>query len=634
MKFMDPGMDPGMASAPRRDWKRALPYLGILGIFAVVFASLIAFRLVPVLDGHLMGPDSYMHMVRATHLHDTGGWFDISIPRSNAPYGEVLNWTRPFDVLLLLGAALLSPVLGFKAGLFWAGALSGPVLLMITALALAWAAKPFLSRELRCLAMALVLAQPAVMVYSFPGRADHHGLIYLTFIVVVGLMVRMIGRPYNHGLALAAGAVLGAGLWFSTELLLVLAVAFAAMSVNWILAGGDGARKNLAAAFGLTMMVLMALVIERPPGEYLAEEYDRISVVHFFIALVALGFWAVVRLSEQRGKGTGSVSGRIAMAACGAVAASALVFVVYPKLFAGPMVDFDPRVVEIWASSVNEMKPLFPVDAISSGKFLFYLGPSLVCVPFLLWVLISGRNQPQWWSWLYVGLTLGVYLPLAILHFRFAPFAELLLIVVLVEFVGRFQRWFQWNTDRLSGQLARGMIIAVLLAGWIGVGISVTAVTKSMKQPAVAGDRPPAVERCPKGRIASYLDSGRWRGDPRIILASVPSGPELLYRTRHKVVGTPFHRNAAGMVDVHNSFASADPQVAQRVVQRRGVGLILLCPVQAMLDFFHQNHGDDAFYLQLAGGRVPPWLRLVELPGQMGNFRLFEVIRPRPGSAS
>lgn len=615
-----------MEPASPSKWKRALPYLAILAVFAVVFAAIIGFRLVPVLDGYLKGPDSYMHLVRATQLYETGAWFDVRIPRSNAPYGEVLNWTRPLGVLLLSGAALLSPVLGFKAGLFWAGALSGPAFLMFVALALAWATKPFLSRGLQFLAMALVLAQPAVMTYSFPGRADHHGLIYLAFIGVMGVMVRMMGQPYKRGLALSAGAVLGMGLWLSVEFLLVLAVAFAAMSLNWILVGGDNARKNLAAGLGLAMMVLVAIIIERHPADYFAEEYDRISVVHLFIALVASGFWAVVGLLEQWGRGLQGVPGRVAMAVAGALAAAALVFAVYPKFFGGPMVDVDPGIFETWFLA-GEMRSLLPVDGVITGQFLFYLGPSLVCVPFLIWLLTTGRNQPQWWAWFYIGLSLGVYLPMALIHFRFSPFAELLLVVVLAEFVGRFRRWFQWNTDRISGQLARGMIIAVVLTGWTVMGMSVMAVAERMKTPADAGEPSPALARCPSARMGAYLDTGRWGGRSLIILAAVPLGPELLYRTRHKVIGTPNHRNAAGIGDVYRTFSSKGHRESRKIIQRRGVDLILICPHQGDMDIYHLKKGDDGFYLRLTGGRIPPWLRQVKLTEQMGDFLLFEVIR-------
>ncbi len=159
------------------------------------------------------------------------------------------------------------------------------------------------------------------------------------------------------------------------------------------------------------------------------------------------------------------------------------------------------------------------------------------------------------------------------------------------------------------------------------MGMSVTAVTAMMKKPAVASKPSLAVARCPMGRMTAYLDSDRWRGDPRIILASISSGPELLYRTRHKVVGTPNHRNAAGVIDIYRVFTATDHRQSRSVVQRRRVDLILLCPNQGDMDVYDLKKGDDAFYLRLIDGRVPPWLRPVELPAQMGDFRLFEVIR-------
>ncbi len=68
----------------------------------------------PILTGGLLGPDSYMRMVRVEALLDTGAWYDHRIERSNAPFGEELHWTRPFDLLLLAGAAPLAPLLGWK----------------------------------------------------------------------------------------------------------------------------------------------------------------------------------------------------------------------------------------------------------------------------------------------------------------------------------------------------------------------------------------------------------------------------------------------------------------------------------------------------------------------------------------
>ncbi len=62
-------------------------------------------------------PDGYMRLNRVTQLYLTGDWYDSGIRRSNAPYGEVLHWTRPLDLLLLAGAFVSAPFSDFRTGL-------------------------------------------------------------------------------------------------------------------------------------------------------------------------------------------------------------------------------------------------------------------------------------------------------------------------------------------------------------------------------------------------------------------------------------------------------------------------------------------------------------------------------------
>ncbi len=72
----------------------------------------------PLSRGALWTADGYMRLVRVEALYETGDWYDGVVHRSNAPYGESLHWTRPFDVVLLAGAAPLAPVVGFKTALY------------------------------------------------------------------------------------------------------------------------------------------------------------------------------------------------------------------------------------------------------------------------------------------------------------------------------------------------------------------------------------------------------------------------------------------------------------------------------------------------------------------------------------
>src|SRR3546814_9292280 len=53
---------------------------------------------------------------------------------------------------------------------------------------------------------------------------------------------------------------------------------------------------------------------------------------------------------------------------------------------------------------------------------------------------------------------------------------------------------------------------------------------------------------CKVREVAAYLDSDAgWGSQPQTVLAFMDVGPELLYRTRHRVIGTPYHRNGDGI---------------------------------------------------------------------------------------
>ncbi|MHC4521723.1 MAG: hypothetical protein ACYTAS_24280, partial [Planctomycetota bacterium] len=76
--------------------------LGLAVAALLIFAYLM--DVMPVERGTLADSDCYVHLLRAEKLWRSGRWYDSVLDRSNAPYGDELHWTRPFDVLLLLGA--------------------------------------------------------------------------------------------------------------------------------------------------------------------------------------------------------------------------------------------------------------------------------------------------------------------------------------------------------------------------------------------------------------------------------------------------------------------------------------------------------------------------------------------------
>lgn len=569
-------------------------------------------NIIHVTDGRLYGGDSYLHLVRATGLHGTGNWFDGSIPRGNAPYGEVIHWTLPFDLLLLAGAWVLTPWLGFNSALFWFGALVSPLLLLGTAIALVWAVAPIFDRDRRLILVVLLMLQPILRFYSFIGNADHQSFLYLTFAICLGFLIRLVLRPYGMRLALVTGISFGMGLWFSIELLLILGGCFAATSLLWILRGGDCARKNLGFGLGLAATVGVAIIAERPLALFFQDEYDRISIVLVFIALVATGFWSVVRVAESRNH-LQDITGRAVMALLGMAAAAVLMFLVFPKFFGGFFPDMDPQHASnvMWKNA--DMKSLWPTNSRVVGLFLVSLGPSLVTAPFLGWLLWHDRKSESWPAWLAVGVCTLIYLLAGLSIFRIVPFTEILLVISFVELLVRFRSWSRWKTDQWAGRLLRNLATAYLIVGFPIAGVAAIVIS----EPEVSTG-----SACRIMDLTSTLNNPEGLGARRRIILTLPyKGPELLYRTNHAIVGSQSHRNIAGIRDTTRVLGAADDDSARGIVERRGIDLILLCAGLIV------RENRTGFQHRLINGDLPTWIRKVELPPQAGGWRLYEVIR-------
>ena len=104
------------------------------------------------------------------------------------------------------------------------------------------------------------------------------------------------------------------------------------------------------------------------------------------------------------------------------------------------------------------------------------------------------RSGPLWPAWLYVGLSLAIYLPLAVFQVRLAIYPELLMALVIVTLIVRARR--RLDRDSLAGALARALVTVGLLIGFSAAGL---ALYQGM--PAVAG-----VPAAAKGQPGDLVD--------------------------------------------------------------------------------------------------------------------------------
>jgi hypothetical protein len=622
-----------------------------LGCLVLGQAVLAVSGVLPVLDGALVDTDAYMRLTRVLHLHDGGAWFDPREPRINPPEGHVQHWTRALDALLLAGAWLLQPLLGFGRALHLWGVLISPALLALAVVATAWAAAPALDRDSRLLACLVLLTQPTVLAYTSVGRPDHHSLLLLLALLLIGLTARLAAAPHERRAALLAGLIAGLGIWVSPEAMTFVAVSLAALGLFWLAGTAGLARANRDYLLAASATLAVALLLERGPAELFALESDRLSVIHVVLFALIAAFWVVISRGERPG-GDGhapaALSGRPAMtgavpaevgpgaapvirrvlAALGGVAAiAAIMFVCFPELRQGPLGQVDPLYARIRLRNIVEIQPMVPAEWLSTGRvaeavrrLITVLGIALVALP-ALGVLLVRRSGAAWRFWATVALALMAFLPLTLYQVRWGSYAQAFLVWPYAAGVA-------WLLDRLTRQLkGPGVLLRplVILAALFWPLLLAAALPQQ--------DVESAGRACPLDRLAGVLN--RAAPAPQTLLAYADYGSELLYRTPHRVLSIPNHRPQPGFAATWRILTATDESAARAELARFGVDWILLCPSATERALFavpgaHQ----PTLYQRLADGTPPPWLRALPLEDLAAEARLFEVLRPSGARAA
>lgn len=615
------GATMGKASrdAPRPE-SRAVSLPRVLGFTALwALTHLIgAWLFYPeLLGGSQVDPDGYMRLVRVRDLLENGAWYDSIVARSNWPYGESLHWTRPLDVLIVALTLPLRFILTPADALAAAGSIVSPFLHLLLSITAVWVIAPIVPGPERHLVMPAAFAQMGVLTYGSLGRADHHMLIFLFFTLSLGAWIRALLEPQDRRSAFLAGALTGAGIWVGPEALLPLALLFLSGAIVWIIDGEMYQWPNIRFCAGLCIAIAGALIIERPLSDLLAAEFDRVSVAHLHISVIALVFWLAAGARRRGFADAPPRVARVVRAVTGAALAVIILLALHPRFLQGPWEGVDPAVIAVWLSRVAELQPTFPRSLEDVGRFVSMLGGALLAIPFItVW----------WWRepdakrrrvWLLLLTSQLVYVPLAAAQLRFSPYAGIIAAIAGVELLRRaFARWETVPGLKL-GVMRLTLILGVLL--WpIILGQALAGLLSNGSDASRA-----ATYSCDLTRAAALLNDPEVTGAaPRTVAAFIDFGPEILYRTPHRIIAGPYHRNRAGIMDSHELLSTAEESRALDIARRRDVDLILLCPSRDMQYF----SGNDAMslYGRLIRGELPGWI--TEVPLGESGFRLYRVV--------
>lgn len=587
---------------------------------ALILIMVYILGLAPIKKYELADSDCYLRLLRVEDLHKGGQWFDPVISRINPPNGQTSHWTRPFDALLLIGASFFAFFTDFETALFWWGVIISPFLLITTLIVLQWSVNPVLSssKDAPFLACFIFVFQIATLNCFQPGRPDHHSLLAFLFVLSVGLILRIILSPINIRLCYIAGAISGLAVWVSVESLLATSLIMGMLGLLWILEDGDFLDKNFHYIIALFISVGLALVLERACISLFAEEYDRLSFVHFsvfgFIAMLWTVFFVLRRytqLFENRKKRFLSIP----------VFAALLVIatlVSFPKFFKGPLVDIDPRLISILFKKIGELQPLIS----GTGSLVMpiqLLGFAVICFPFLFYLLLRKRQNVEWRGWFFITLSSLVFILISLNQIRWSIYVQVLLVIPMAKILV-FLRQRGPEVGFLK-TLKNVLLVLSFSVGFLLIGLLADVIF-------MRGEKGKSHQEVSLIRICDYLvKADEWKDRSLLILTHADFGAEIIYRTRHQVLSTTNHRTGHGILDTYEIMTADTDEMALELIEKRGIDLILLCPKSSETVFYSEPVNTSTFYNRLYENHVPNWLREVELPPDLSSsFLLFETI--------
>ncbi|CCW16848.1 Mlr4739 protein [Sphingobium indicum BiD32] len=544
-------------------------------------------------------PDDAMRLAQVRDWIGGQAFWDVSQHRVNPPTGGPMHWSRIVDMPIAGLILLLRPLLGMATAELVACAIVPLLLLAGLTTALFIAAKRIAGAGIALLAVALLLTAPSILVQFTPLRIDHHG--WQIMAATLALCGAMDPRPLRGGIV--AGLVLALWLQISSEGLPYAALFAAVFALrHWIDRAETPRYVGFTVALGAS--ALLPLMLLRGPAAVLARHCDALSFVYVW-PLVAL---AAATLLAARLIGPFSPPRRFLIAATGGGAALVTFTLTGgPCLSGDPFAALGPLAYKLWYLQVMEGRPIWEQSLSMAGVILL---PTLLG---LIATLLAARSAggPARMRWLTLALLLTGAMLVAIMVMRAVSVAHVLALPGTAWLLIALFRRVQASASaivRIFGSVALVLLTpAGLCALWV----------------ANAATPEPAKKASANCRAANLLATLRGL-PPATLFAPLDLGPDILVQTRHSVIGTAHHRNAAGITAVIGGFVYA-PDQARSVIEATGARYVVTCDGLNEYRLYGEANR-NGLAAQLARGATPDWLE--QLPSR-GPLKIYRIRPPR-----
>ncbi len=540
-------------------------------------------------------PDDAMRLAQVRDWIGGQAFWDVSQHRVNPPVGGPMHWSRIVDMPIAALILLLRPMMGAASAELVACAVVPLLLLGGLTAALVVAARRAAGGGIALLAVALLLTSPSILVQFTPLRIDHHG--WQIALAALALCGALDTRPMRGGIV--AGLALALWLQISSEALPYVALFCAVFALrHWM--ARDQAPRFIAFAAVLGGAALIMLALLRGPHALVDSRCDALSFVYLW-PLVAL---AVTSAIAARLIGTAHPGRRLAVAAIGGGAALATLLVTGgPCLSGDPFAALGPIAYRLWYLQVMEGRPIWEQSLSLQGVILL---PALLGLYASLMAARETAGEARM-RWLVLALLLAGSTMVAMLVMRALSVAHVFALPGIAWLVARLFIRAQASRAALVRMIGSVALVLLTPAGLCAAWVAVAAEPEPAKQ---------ASANCRAASVLAPLQAL----PSATLFAPLDLGPDILVQTRHSVIGTAHHRNAAGITAVIEGFVDA-PDKARAVISRTSATYVVTCDGLTEYRLYAQENKQGLAAL-LAKQSPPDWLEPVPTKAPLRIWRI------------
>lgn len=553
-----------------------------------------------LIRAELPNPDSFYKLVLLREYTPETGFQYIA--RDNAPFGTYQHWSAVHSWTVLQLSHLLQAV-GFAQNGALLAAGSATTVLSFLALALL-VARVILNQGSPLAALVAVIALVScgpLRGYGQPVQITHHVFMLVPVAAAAFFLFPTAAarRHWNTGAAIA-GALLALALWISPEtMLLVVAMVAIRVALRLQYPGND---PLWPIALGLCGTLLIGWLIDPPPPTFPAWALDHLSLAWLTFGGLLGGLLVLADLLTTL---HWSLWRRVSGMTGAAIVAALSWLLMVPGALQGPAGLIPPELRTLWWNHIQELMPVT-----SASEAIIFVGMPLVAG--LLLAFTAYRRRALWMAAL--ALSTLVYGVLAAQHTRMgaaAGFLAMLSYGVTLAHLTAFREPRQLRGKPLASLGAVSLILLpsmqLLLAYVLLDERAVEMKKNNLSSRCKVTDIAPVLNALPEGTV----------------LAHINDGPELLWRTPHRIIAGNYHHNVSGLLDYFHLWRSIAPdEHAQRLVAQRKIDYIIGCDL--VPDMLTRNQGQPTLASRIAAGEAIDWLPVHET---IGHWRLYRTHR-------